>query len=248
MNWKKAIEYRDGTLHVDGRAVAIGLGGGFAVFLLLEAVLPGGWLYPVAWLVGVVAVAVDVRLRRRDHPASPRTAELTRASRAARVPTRPQPSRQKGQLAGRRPVTPDEFQQRVRELRRQRPQWFALPADAAPSDEQVEAHQDRLGVRLPDEYLAFLRQEGGGDFAMLVVYSMEPGSDLNIVLMNDNAWLQRDDFVAVSDNGAGDYYGFLVRDGVCQPEVVLLDHESGQFHPTGASDFFEFVLKEGLLR
>lgn len=143
-------------------------------------------------------------------------------------------------------MNPEEFHRQVQEVRAQRPQWFALPADQPPTDDQIESHQMQLGARLPSEYLAFLRQEGGGDFAMVTVYSMEPGSDLNIVRMNQDAWFRSDDFVAVSDNGAGDYYGFAISDGVCRPEVVLLDHESGEVRPTGHADFFEFALAEGL--
>jgi hypothetical protein len=142
-------------------------------------------------------------------------------------------------------MTPEEFSLRVQEVRAQRPQWFALPGDSPPTSDLIEQHQGELGVRLPNEYLAFLQQEGGGDFALVVVYSMDPDSDLNIVRMNDDAWGHRNDFVAVSDNGAGDYYGFRVVEGVCQPEVVLLDHETGEVRHADA-DFFEFVLAKGL--
>lgn len=81
---------------------------------------------------------------------------------------------------------------------------------------------------------------------MVVVYSMDPSSDMNIVSMNQAAWIRRDGFVAVSDNGAGDSYGFAVTDGVCGPEVLVLDHESAGISSTGHPDLFEFVVAEGL--
>lgn len=145
-------------------------------------------------------------------------------------------------------MTPEEFNRHVEEARAQRPQWFALPPDEKPTEAQIEFHQGRLGVRLPEAYLDFLRQEGGGDFAMVAVYSMDPASDLNIVRMNETSWVRREDFVAVSDDGAGDYYGFTVADGLCRPGVVLLDHESQEVGATGHADFFEFVVAAGLQR
>lgn len=140
----------------------------------------------------------------------------------------------------------DEFERAVAEARDAHPQWFALPSDESPGDEQVAAQQAQLGAQLPQEYLDFVRVFGGGDFAFLAVYSLDEGSDLNIVTRNAEPWLSRSDFVAISDNGAGDYYGFAVQDGRCSPEVLLLDHESGELRPTGHADFFEFALAKGL--
>jgi hypothetical protein len=143
-------------------------------------------------------------------------------------------------------VTFEEFGRLVDEARVAHPQWFALPADAAPSEDEIMAHFTELGARLPAEYLDFLREFGGGDFAFLAIYSMDRTSDLNIVAKNAAPWLNRADFVAVSDNGAGDYYGFEVRDGRGGSEVLLLDHETGEIRPTGHADFLDFVAALGL--
>ncbi len=140
----------------------------------------------------------------------------------------------------------EDFQAAVAQARDAHPQWFALPADGSPDGEQVVAQQAQLGAALPNEYLDFVRAFGGGDFAFLAVYSLDADSDLNIVTKNSEPWLSRPDFVAISDNGAGDYYGFMVQDGRCSREVLLLDHESGELRPTGHADFFEFALVKGL--
>ena len=145
-------------------------------------------------------------------------------------------------------MTSDEFRVLVEEVRTSYPRWFALPSDTAPTEEEIRWSQERLCLEFPSEYLDFLRQEGGGDFAFVVVYSMDVDSGMNVVRMNESAWLRHDGFVAVSDNGAGDYYGFEVVDGRCRPEVLLVDHEFGEMRPTGHTDFFEFVASEGLRR
>lgn len=143
-------------------------------------------------------------------------------------------------------MTLDEFRRVVEEARAAHPQWFALPPDAAPEEDEVVVQSAQLGVQLPTEYLDFLREFGGGDFAFLAVYSMDRASDLNIVTKNAVPWLERTDFVAVADNGAGDYYGFAVSGGRCGSEVLLLDHESGELRPTGDEDWFDFVVAKGL--
>jgi hypothetical protein len=144
-------------------------------------------------------------------------------------------------------MTFDEFRLLVDAAREENPQWFALPPDASPTEAEIEAHQAELGLRLPAEFLDFLREFGGGDFAFLGVYSMDRNSDLDVVAQNAVPWLDRRDFVAVSDNGCGDHYGFRVdAAGRCDPEVVLLDHESGELRPTGAPDWFAFTATHAL--
>ncbi len=140
----------------------------------------------------------------------------------------------------------EEFRVAVARAREEHPQWFGLPPDARPDDARIESQQQALGVRLPDEYVDFVREFGGGDFAFLAVYSMDENSDVNVVVKNREPWLNRGDFVAVADNGAGDYYGFAVKDGRCSPQVLLLDHETGEMRAIGHADFFEFAQAEGL--
>jgi hypothetical protein len=67
----------------------------------------------------------------------------------------------------------------------------------------------------------------------------------------DSGWFPEaivdfDEFVrvAVSDNGAGDDYGFAVRAGRCAPEVLVLDHETGTLEPTAHTDSLEFLVAD----
>lgn len=138
-----------------------------------------------------------------------------------------------------------EFRALVEGVRRAHPTWFDLPTDQRPSDAQIADHQERLGVTLPEAYVDFVKEFGGGDFAFLRVYSMDVTSDLNIVVKNDVDWLRRSDFIAVSDNGCGDYYGFPAVNGKCSDTVVLLDHESGEVSATDFG-FLTFVARVGM--
>ena len=143
-------------------------------------------------------------------------------------------------------MTADEFRQLVEQARSDHPQWFELPSDSPPDDQRVADTQSALGVELPEQYVEFIREFGGGDFVFLVVYSMDPGSEVEIVSKNSVSWLSRADFVAVSDNGAGDYYGFAVSNDRCEAPVLFLDHESGDLRPTGFEDWYAFAAEHGL--
>jgi hypothetical protein len=143
-------------------------------------------------------------------------------------------------------MTRDEFRKLVEQARAEHARRFERPADARPDDAEVEAHQEELKSRFPAEYLDFLREWGGGHFGFMVAYSMDRSSKLDVVTKNSVEWLGREDFVAVSDNGAGDYYGFRVEDGTCRPEVVRFDHETGEIGSPRADDWFACAAEHGL--
>ena len=67
-----------------------------------------------------------------------------------------------------------------------------------------------------------MREYGGGYFAFGNVFSVSE-SDWNIV--RRNAEISIPGFIAVSDNGTGDYYGFKVAGDTCEGQVYLWDHE-----------------------
>lgn len=138
-------------------------------------------------------------------------------------------------------VSFDEFVELVEEVHAIRPRWFEdVPADATATRQQLREAQARLGVELPDAYVAFVQRYGGGAFAFQEIYSLDPASPVNLLRQNSPPW-SRPDFVAISDNGAGDLYGFAVRDGRCDAEVLWLDHETGTLAPTGHDDLLEFL-------
>ena len=76
---------------------------------------------------------------------------------------------------------------------------------------------------------------GAGTIGYAWVYSYSPDSDFAIFDVNRGPLQPRGDFVAFSDNGAGDYYGWRVADGKCHGAVLVLDHESGTWARSDAT-------------
>ena len=136
-----------------------------------------------------------------------------------------------------------QFRQVAELVRSRHPAWFELDHDPPCSQADLERAETRLGTRLPAQYKEFMTSCGGGYFAFVNVFSATEGSFWGIV--ERNAGLPPG-FIAVSDNGTGDYYGFISTGGECASEVCFLDHETGRVSATKYPDLFEYIVHMGL--
>lgn len=144
-------------------------------------------------------------------------------------------------------MTIDEFVELVVGVRRDRPVWFGLESDPVASDDEIAVAEAALGASLPVEYREFVQRFGGGYFALANVFSVASESDWSIVRRNVvSASVTGDGFVAVSDNGVGDYYGFRVQDGACEGRISIFDHSAEAVMPTEFGDLFEFLARKAL--
>ena len=104
-----------------------------------------------------------------------------------------------------------------------------------------------MSVRFPDEFRVFLSEYGGGYFAFTNVFSVDPNSEWNIEVRNAQLSPElRRSFLAISDPGTGDYYGFRLNGGTAMPAVSMFDHDSQTLKETGYGDLFEFLSNVGL--
>lgn len=133
----------------------------------------------------------------------------------------------------------EEFVPLVEKRKMERPVWFGLKSDPPATQSQIQDAEAQLGVRLPESYRLFVAMYGGGYFALGNLFSVFPGSNWNIVERNRE--ILPFGFLAVSDNGVGDLYGFSVTDGECDSTIVLFDHETGTMSQPMYSDLFEFL-------
>jgi hypothetical protein len=138
----------------------------------------------------------------------------------------------------------EDFVLLVDRRKSERPVWFGLDSDPPATTDQIEHAESALGVRLPKAYLSFVTIYGGGYFALGNVFSVCPGSDWNIIDRNHN--IQTHDFLAISDNGVGDLYGFRVENDICNEKIVLFDHETKSYSQTNFADIFDFLIGTAL--
>jgi hypothetical protein len=139
-----------------------------------------------------------------------------------------------------------EFLDVATDAMKERPVWFGLDSDGVASEADVVTAETALAVSFPREYRAFVQRFGGGYFAFTNVFSVDAGSDWSIVDRNSALGLLNRRFIAFSENGCGDYYGFRLADGVCENAVMFFDHDSGEIHSTDYRDLYEYLVAVGL--
>ena len=93
---------------------------------------------------------------------------------------------------------------------------------------EVDALEDDIGLKFPRDFRQIVMTIGAGDIGYTEIYGIRPEQEPSIRRMNPSALQPYGDYIAFSDNGVGDYYGFEVRGGQLGPEVVFLEHETGE--------------------
>ncbi len=119
--------------------------------------------------------------------------------------------------------------------------WIASPASAG----EIDQVQRALDVQLPEDYTTFLKKYGGGVFGQVDIFTVDVSHN-SYILIDQPRFAEGREFIAVSPNGCGDYYGYRVVDGKCQDKVMFWDHEiGGLIEPTEFNDIFEFIVRNG---
>ena len=140
-------------------------------------------------------------------------------------------------------MTAEEFRRIVNEARSEHPIWFDRESDLPASQSQIQDAESSLGARFPQQYVDFLKEFGGGDFVFTEIYSVTSETKSGVVEMNTGAGLPSG-FIAFSNDGTGNSYGFKVdSDGMCDQQVSYFDFESSSISSTG-KDFYQFVEQE----
>lgn len=139
-----------------------------------------------------------------------------------------------------------EFMQIVEKIKNDHPFWFDDESDNPAKSDQIKKVEKVLRVKLPHEYIEFIKHYGGGDFAFTNVFSVQPDSEWFILDRNKEIELG-EAFIAISDDEAGGYHGFLIDSGVCSREVFYWDHDSKEIlKKPQFDDLLWFIIETGL--
>lgn len=133
----------------------------------------------------------------------------------------------------------------VDDVRKNKPIWFAGDSEPLALDGDISAMEERLQIRFPSEYKSFVRQYGGGYFGLTNVFAANDSEEWGIA--NKNSGLIFDGkFLAVSDDEAGGYYGFVVLNGACSDAVYYFNLGDGQEPQLKFNSFIDYLLEIGL--
>lgn len=135
------------------------------------------------------------------------------------------------------------FQKSIKKAKTENPLLFVLEHDAIPTMDDIIAIQKQLQIVLPEKYIQFLLNFGGGYFGYANIYSLDKNSDF-FIFKHSPAIMK--DLLFVADNGCGDFYAFRIEGGKCMEEIVFFDHESNATKDTIFSDVLDYLIKIGL--
>jgi SMI1-KNR4 cell-wall len=141
-------------------------------------------------------------------------------------------------------VLTDQFDRHVREVMAEKPAWFkGVEPPARESDvTRVEA---KLGYALPEQFKHFATTFGGGYFGGVNISTLDEHSDWYVL---SRPPIKFDDLpmLIVSDDEAGGYYGFVLRNGACESDINYLNPADGSYKESTVPSFFEFIEKYAL--
>lgn len=136
------------------------------------------------------------------------------------------------------------FTEIVGNVKTKHPHFFELEHDKISTMEDVLAFQEQYQIILPEKYIQFLLNFGGGYFGFAIIYSLDKDSYFSIYNHNP---AQVKDLLFIADNECGDYYAFQIENGKCSEEVVFYDHDNNAVEQgTVFPDIFEYLVKTGL--
>lgn len=142
-------------------------------------------------------------------------------------------------------MSPSEFERQV-EAFADRAAWKLSEREVPVGEPEIQAYERAHGFTFPAEYRYLASTYGCGLFAFAELLSVRPGSWSIDEQRALSPGLPRE-FVPISGNGCGDFYGFAVVDGHCESRVVFADHEEGYaVKETEFQDLYEYLCHHGL--
>ena len=136
------------------------------------------------------------------------------------------------------------FTEIVGNVKTKHPHFFELEHDKIPTMEDVLAFQEQYQIILPEKYIQFLLNFGGGYFGFAIIYSLDKDSYFSIYNHNP---AQVKDLLFIADNECGDYYAFQIENGKCSEEIVFYDHDNNAVKQKAVfPDIFEYLVKTEL--
>ena len=140
-----------------------------------------------------------------------------------------------------------DFDKIIDETKQAHPFWFELSEknERIPYGDISQVEELKCLI-FPEQYKRFISKYGVGEFAFTNVYSPLIIGDWSLWESKESYSLPNE-FIPISDNGAGDYLGFVAQNGKCSEELYWADHEQGySMDISEYKCFYDFIVKVGL--
>ena len=124
--------------------------------------------------------------------------------------------------------------------------WALCEREEPTTRDELVEYERQVGYALPGEYMHVVLTMGAGQLGFTEVFSVRPG-EWSIDSQRTTAPGLPEDFVPISGNGCGDFYGFKVVAGKCLAQIMFAEHEENYaLKATEFTDFYEYLVRNGL--
>lgn len=144
------------------------------------------------------------------------------------------------------PMSVETFESRLARVRLDKSHLFDFERVPPSNNASIAQCENSLGAQFPAEYWHVASRIGGGQIGYGHLFV--PTDDEHWSILRWNAVCLTPSFIAISDNGCGDYYGFVTsQDGACDSKICLVDHEQSDALPIVCyQNLYEFMVIEFL--
>jgi hypothetical protein len=123
--------------------------------------------------------------------------------------------------------------------------WALGERELPVSRQELHEYERTNGFTFPIEYAHIAQSYGAGQFGFVDLFSVRFG-EWQIDVHRATAPSLPAAFVPISDNGCGDFYGFVVAEGRCDSRILFADHETGySLASTDMADVYEYIQRHG---
>jgi len=118
-----------------------------------------------------------------------------------------------------------KFNQIIFEAKELNPFWFEDDDEnEITTIQEINEIESFRELKYPEQYKYFISKYGAGEFAFTNIYSPKKSGEWS-------SWVEKEEynlphqFIPISDDGCGNYLGFIVLKGVCSESLYWADHE-----------------------
>jgi len=144
-------------------------------------------------------------------------------------------------------MTQEEFETLIKEIREEDPDQLSsefLVREDPLNEDKISRFEQKAGFTFPEEYRYFLKKFGAGEIGTVTVLSPDPESQFSMWDGKDE--FNRENGCPFAEDSDGNYYAFLVENGVCSKDVWVAEQGAGgDLSYTEFEDFFEFIAEVG---
>ena len=112
----------------------------------------------------------------------------------------------------------------------------------------IQVAEKKIKVIFPHSYKEFVKFYGGGNIGYTNIFT--PNSKNEFYIVTKNLEFQKTfnnhDFITISDDGTGGFYGYMIQNLKCSESIYYFDHDENKISKKLYNNIYEYIIEIGL--